>query len=78
MEGMVGVAVVNNTIGMIFTFATSSWFEAQPVTDVMCEIGALSCVFIMTSLPMMIWGKAARRWTLERYKNFILTRDAML
>jgi hypothetical protein len=78
MEGMVGVAVVNNTLGMIFTFATGSWLDAQSVTDVMCEIGALSCVFILTSLPMMIWGKAARRWTLGRYKEFILTRDQIL
>jgi hypothetical protein len=75
---MVGVAVVNNTIGMIFTFATGSWLEAQSVTRVMCEIGALSCVFIMTSLPMMVWGKTARRWTLVRYKEFITVRDQML
>jgi hypothetical protein len=75
---MVGVAVVNNTIGMIFTFATGSWLEAQSVTSTMCTIGALSCVFIMTSLPMMIWGKTARRWTLVRYKDFVTTRDQML
>lgn len=75
---MVGVAVVNNTIGMIFTFGTSYWFEAQSVTGVMCIIGALSFVFIMTSLPMMIWGKAARRWTLTRYTEFLVTRDQML
>jgi hypothetical protein len=75
---MVGVAVVNNTIGMIFTFGTGSWFEAQSVTDVMCIIGGLSALFIMTSLPMMYWGKTARRWTLVRYKDFILTRDQML
>lgn len=77
LEGMVGVAVVNNTLGMIFTFATGSWLEAQTVTSTMCEIGALSCVFILTSLPMMIYGKAARRWTLGRYKDFITTRDQM-
>jgi hypothetical protein len=75
---MVGVAVVNNTLGMIFTFATGSWLEAQSVTRVMCEIGALSCVFIMTSLPMMYWGKAARGWTLGRYKDFLVTRDQLL
>lgn len=78
LEGMVGVAVVNNTIGMIFTFGTSYWFEAQSVTGVMCIIGALSFVFIMASLPMMIWGKAARRWTLTRYTEFLVTRDQML
>jgi hypothetical protein len=78
MEGMVGVAVVNNTMAMVFTFATSYWFEAQSVTDVMCEIGALSCVFIMTALPMMYWGKAARKWTLGRYNEFLVTRDQVL
>jgi hypothetical protein len=75
---MDGVAVINNTIGMIFTFATGSWFNAQSITSVMCTIGALSFIFIMTSIPMMIWGKAARRWTLGRYNDFLATRDQLL
>lgn len=77
LEGMVGVAVINNTIGCAFTFATGSWLDAQSVTDVMCEIGALSCVFIMTALPMMIYGKKARIWTLSWYKDYITVRDQM-
>jgi len=78
LEGMVGVSVINNTIGCVFTFATSYWLAAQSVTDVMVEIGVLSFLFILTSLPMMIWGKAARRRTLPRYLEFINTRDQML
>jgi hypothetical protein len=75
---MVGVAVVNNTLGMIFTFGTSYWLAVQSVTAVMCEIGALSFVFIMTSFPMMYWGKASRKWTLARYNEFLVTRDQIL
>ncbi|KIW06700.1 uncharacterized protein PV09_02400 [Verruconis gallopava] len=78
LEGMVGVAVINNTIAMIFTFGTGPWFAVQSVTGVMCIIGALSFIFIMTSVPMMIWGKTFRRQTLARYKEFLTTRDALL
>ncbi|KZP31666.1 MFS multidrug transporter-like protein [Athelia psychrophila] len=77
LEGMVAVAVINNTMGCIFTFATSSWLAAQSVTAVMCEIGALSCIFIMTSAPIMYWGKSFRRWTLPKYIEFIKVRDQM-
>ena len=75
LEGMVAVAVINNTMGMIFTFAASSWLADQSVTAVMCEIGALSCIFITTAAPMMYWGKSFRRWTLPKYMEFIAVRD---
>jgi hypothetical protein len=42
---------------------------------VFVEIGILSFVFMMTTVPMMIWGKAARRWTRTRYENFVSRRD---
>ena len=78
MEGILSVTIINNTLGIVFTFALGSWLDAQSVTDVVCEIGALSCVFIMTALPMMIWDKSFRKWTLGRNKEFIITRNQML
>jgi len=75
LEGMVGVAVVNNTIGCIFTFTAGDWLAAQSLTKVFVEIGVLSFIFIMTTIPMMYWGKAARRLTATRYRNFLHIRD---
>ncbi|EMT70856.1 hypothetical protein FOC4_g10009329 [Fusarium odoratissimum] len=76
LEGMVGVAVINNTLATIFTFVCSYWIDTG-LQNSFIELGVLSFVIIMSSLPMAIWGKASRRWTLERYANFLRIRDGM-
>ncbi|CAF3455350.1 hypothetical protein FGSG_02675 [Fusarium graminearum PH-1] len=76
LEGMVGVAVINNSIATIFTFVCSYWIDTG-LQNCFIELGVLSFVIIMTSLPMAVWGKASRRWTLERYANFLRIRDGM-
>ncbi|CAL5872029.1 uncharacterized protein PFLUO_LOCUS6286 [Penicillium psychrofluorescens] len=75
LEGMVGVSVINNSIGCIFTFCAGIWLNVQSTKMVFVEIGILSFVFMMTTVPMMTWGKAARRWTRTRYENFVSRRD---
>lgn len=77
LEGMVGVAVINNTIGMIFTFATDPWLSASGTLDTWIAVGVLSFVFMATTLPMAIYGKACRRWTAERYDRFLELRDGL-
>jgi MFS family permease len=77
LEGMVGVAVINNTIGMIFTFSTSPWLAASGTQNTMIAVGVLDFVFIMLTVPMMIWGKSARRWTRGRYEEFVRIRDSL-
>ncbi|KAF4450300.1 putative HOL1-like protein [Fusarium austroafricanum] len=76
LEGMVGVAVINNSLATIFTFVCSYWLDTG-LQNCFIELGVLSFVILMLSLPMAIWGKASRRWTLERYANFLRIRDGM-
>ncbi|UKZ74510.1 hypothetical protein TrVFT333_002180 [Trichoderma virens FT-333] len=76
LEGMVGVAVINNTLAMVFTFVASYWLDTG-VMDTFIELGVLGFVILMLSLPMIIWGKRARRWTKQRYLNFLEIRDGM-
>ncbi|KAF2722577.1 MFS general substrate transporter [Polychaeton citri CBS 116435] len=75
LEGMVGVAVINNTLACIFTFVTSYWIDASGVADTFIAIGVLSFFFQMLTAPMMYYGKASRRWTLNKYYNYIYIRD---
>ncbi|KAJ5664701.1 hypothetical protein N7462_011514 [Penicillium macrosclerotiorum] len=75
LEGMVGVSVINNTIGCIFTFSAQYWLDAQTLTQVYVALGVLSFVFLMTTAPMIYWGKACRRMTRKRYENFLRIRD---
>ncbi|KAK6383554.1 Major facilitator superfamily transporter [Exophiala oligosperma] len=75
LEGMVGVATINNSIALIFTFTASDWIKASGVQNTFIAIGVLAFVFLMTTLPMIIWGKRARRWTRGRYQRFLEIRD---
>ncbi|KAL2069305.1 hypothetical protein VTL71DRAFT_15643 [Oculimacula yallundae] len=77
LEGMVGVAVINNTIGCIFTFTASTWLDNSGVRDCFIAISVLDFFFIMLTIPMMIYGKACRRWTLTRYRDFVKIRDSI-
>ena len=77
LEGMVGVSVIKNTMGMIFTFAASPWLAASGTQYTFIAIGVLDFVFIMLTVPMMIWGKQCRRWTTKRYEDFVRTRDTL-
>ncbi|KAI1618255.1 serine/threonine kinase 16 [Exophiala viscosa] len=75
LEGMVGVATINNSIALIFTFTASDWIDASGVRNCFIAIGVLAFVFLMTTLPMIIWGKKARRFTRDRYLRFLEIRD---
>lgn len=74
LEGMVGVAVVNNTLAMIFTFVASYWIDSS-LQNSFIEVGVISFVVLMLTAPMLIWGKRARRWTRDRYLKFLEIRD---
>lgn len=77
LEGMVGVSVINNTIALIFTFTASDWLAASGVRDTFIAIAVLDFVFVMLTVPMMVWGKSCRRWTLGRYREFVKIRDSL-
>ncbi|KAJ3960435.1 Major facilitator super transporter [Colletotrichum tropicale] len=74
LEGMVGVAVINNTIAMVFTFVASYWLDTG-MENCFIVLGVLSFVIMGTSLPMIIYGKRCRRWAKDRYLRFIEIRD---
>ncbi|PIA96064.1 putative MFS-type transporter [Cercospora beticola] len=75
LEGMVGVAVINNTLACIFTFLASRWIDASGLANTFIAIGVLSLVFHLTTIPMQIFGKTCRRWTYNRYQRFLELRD---
>jgi len=75
LEGMVGVAVINNTMACILTFVASLWIEASGLANTFIAIGVLSLVFHLTTIPMQLYGKRCRRWTYGRYREFLRLRD---
>ncbi|OWP01166.1 hypothetical protein B2J93_5446 [Marssonina coronariae] len=77
LEGMVGVAVINNSIGYIFTFTASKWLIYSGVRNCFIVISVLDFLFIGLTLPMILYGKSCRRWTLKRYRDFVEIRDTI-
>lgn len=75
LEGMVGVSVINNTMACIFTFACSAWLDEHSVKEVFVAIGLLSYLFmIVATIIMHRYGKAARRLTANKYREFLHLR----
>ncbi|CAI6338041.1 unnamed protein product [Periconia digitata] len=74
LEGMVGVAVINNTLAMAFTFIASPWIDSG-MENCFIVLGVLGFLVMGLSLPMAVWGKRTRRWSRDRYVNFVEIRD---
>ncbi|KAK2009251.1 major facilitator superfamily transporter [Colletotrichum eremochloae] len=74
LEGMVGVAVINNTLAMLFTFVASYWIESG-MENCFIALGVLSFLIMALSLPMAVFGKRTRRWAKDRYMAFVDIRD---
>lgn len=75
MEGMVGVSVINNLIGCIFTFTCSPWLDAMGNTNTYAILIAFQIVACLAAVPCVIYGKRIRLWTKKSYINFIEKRD---
>ncbi|KAF1969687.1 major facilitator superfamily transporter [Bimuria novae-zelandiae CBS 107.79] len=74
LEGMVGVAVINNTLAMAFTFIASPWIDSG-MENCFIVLGVLGFVVMGLSLPMAMFGKRSRRWARDRYVTFVKIRD---
>lgn len=75
IEGMVGVAVINNLIGCVFTFACSPWLDSMGTTNTYIILAVINFLIMMLCLPMIIYGKKCRAWTKNGYLEFLKIRD---
>jgi MFS family permease len=77
LEGMVGVSVINNTLGMIFSLACNPWIDSLGVQNSYIAVGVVNFVVMMLTAPMIIYGKKCRKLTKNMYYRFIEQRDGM-
>ncbi|CAK9438689.1 uncharacterized protein LODBEIA_P29130 [Lodderomyces beijingensis] len=75
IEMMTGVAVINNCIGCIFTFACSPWLDAMGNIKTFIILAVLEFVVMLGAVPFIIYGKRVRIWTKQWYLDFIAMRD---
>lgn len=75
IEGMVGVAVINNSTACIFSFVASIWLGKSGITSTFIGMTVISFVILGLTVPMILCGKAARRETKGRYLRFLQIRN---
>ncbi|GMG23342.1 unnamed protein product [Ambrosiozyma monospora] len=78
LEGMIGVACINNGISCVFTFACSPWLEKMGNTNTYIILAAVQFAAIMLNIPLIWYGKRIRKWTKKNYVSYIETRDGKL
>lgn len=77
IEMMVGVSIINNYIGMIFTFACSPWLEAMGNTKTFIILAVIEFVASMFAAVMIYYGKRIRIRTTKWYLEYCKARDGI-
>ncbi|GME76210.1 unnamed protein product [Ambrosiozyma monospora] len=77
LEGMIGVAFINNMIGCIFTFTCSPWLDAMGNTNTYIILACLQFAAVLLNIPFLMYGKKIRQWTKQYYISYIETRDGI-
>ncbi|KAK7635345.1 major facilitator superfamily domain-containing protein [Phyllosticta citricarpa] len=52
--------------GLVFSLFFTSWLESEGAKDVFLAIGGIQLAFLLTTIPMYIYGKRARMWTVRK------------
>ena len=52
--------------GLVFSLFFNRWLEADGSKDVFLAIGGIQIACLLTTVPMYIYGKRARMWTVRR------------
>lgn len=77
IEMMCGVSIINNYIGMVFTFACSPWLEAMGNTNTFIILAVIEFVAMMFAGVMIYYGKEIRRRTKRYYLSYCTVRDGI-
>lgn len=52
--------------GLVFSLFFNRWLDAAGSRDTFIAIGAIQLACLLTTIPMYIYGKRARMWTVRR------------
>ncbi|OCK83457.1 MFS general substrate transporter [Lepidopterella palustris CBS 459.81] len=55
--------------GLVFSFFVGEWVQSSGSKQVFCVIGGMHLAFLILTIPMFIFGKRCRMWTVR--KNFL-------
>ncbi len=55
--------------GLIFSLFVTGWIESSGAKSVYIWIGVIQLILLLFTIPMYLYGKRARMWTVR--KNFM-------
>ena len=52
--------------GLVFSLFFPHWLEAEGPKNVFLAIGGIQIACLLTTIPMYVYGKRARMWTVRK------------
>ncbi|ODQ77295.1 hypothetical protein BABINDRAFT_15547 [Babjeviella inositovora NRRL Y-12698] len=77
LEGMVGVAIINNTTACIFTFVCSLWLDSAGTEKSYIALAVVNFAVICLIIPFLKWGKTWRIKTKDAYLRYVELREGI-
>lgn len=68
-DALVGVVFVRNAISTCMIFAVPPWMVSGTYT-MFVVMGVLSALIVLTSIPLIIWGRKWRVLLAGRYQHY--------
>ncbi|KAJ5412246.1 uncharacterized protein N7487_006605 [Penicillium crustosum] len=65
------VAFMRNTVSIAIPFATTPWIQHNGIQNMFIACGIMSLAINAMTIPMVIWGKSARRALTNRYLDIV-------
>jgi hypothetical protein len=70
-EAFTAVAFMRNAVSIGIPFAITPWIQRNGLQNMFVACGFISFGVTLTIIPMVIWGKAARRALAGRYRSIV-------
>ncbi|QPG76370.1 hypothetical protein FOA43_003758 [Brettanomyces nanus] len=74
LETLVAVALINNIMGCIFTFACSPWLNSSGTQNTYIALAVITFAVMLLAVPYLIWGKTWRKATKNTYLQMVRAR----
>ncbi|KAJ6156895.1 hypothetical protein N7497_005780 [Penicillium chrysogenum] len=68
-DAFTAVAFMRNAVGIAVPFVISPWIQRSGIQNMFITCGMLSLAITGTIIPMVLWGKSARRALAGRYRD---------
>ncbi|CAG7983677.1 unnamed protein product [Penicillium salamii] len=70
-EAFTAVTFIRNAVSIGIPFAITPWIQRRGIQNMFIVCGMISLGVSATIVPLVLWGKAARRALAARYRDIV-------